>query len=410
MENRRNGRSSSSSSNGSRGQNSSRRGFAAVDPEERREIARMGGHASHGGNGHNGKATSSRSGYSGSGHSSREVDSYDDDNFDYHRRRDEDDYESDHSRGGSDEGRGRQGFASMDNEGRREVARMGGEASHRGRGNSYDDFQDFDYESEYDDQDYENDGGARYHGGSSNRSSSNGHGRKGFASMDQEERREIALMDGRASHDGRSRGYESDQDSDYWGSDGEDYENEDRSPSAHGYRGRSSSNNGNGRQGFASMSPDERREITRRGGEASHGGRGRSQDDDQDYDNQRSFDDYESESSSRIGGGSGGSQSSRGSQNSRRSQSSPSVSSSLGTSGSRSASSSGSTSSSREGQRSQVRQNGGLSFASMDKEQLRKIASKGGRIAHERGTAHEFTSEEARDAAHKRENTGRGRK
>ncbi|MFN6517556.1 MAG: KGG domain-containing protein [Nostoc sp. CreGUA01] len=40
-------------------------------------------------------------------------------------------------------------------------------------------------------------------------------------------------------------------------------------------------------------------------------------------------------------------------------------------------------------------------FASMDDDKQREIASKGGRAAHEKGTAHEFTSEEAREAGHK---------
>jgi general stress protein YciG len=40
-------------------------------------------------------------------------------------------------------------------------------------------------------------------------------------------------------------------------------------------------------------------------------------------------------------------------------------------------------------------------FASMDPEQQREIASKGGKAAHEKGTAHEFTSEEAREAGRK---------
>lgn len=44
---------------------------------------------------------------------------------------------------------------------------------------------------------------------------------------------------------------------------------------------------------------------------------------------------------------------------------------------------------------------GGRGFASMDEERQRQIASLGGRAAHERGTAHEFTSEEARDAGRK---------
>ena len=40
-------------------------------------------------------------------------------------------------------------------------------------------------------------------------------------------------------------------------------------------------------------------------------------------------------------------------------------------------------------------------FAAMDPEKQREIARKGGRIAHLRGNAHEFTSEEARDAGRK---------
>ncbi len=40
-------------------------------------------------------------------------------------------------------------------------------------------------------------------------------------------------------------------------------------------------------------------------------------------------------------------------------------------------------------------------FAAMAPDLQRAIASKGGRIAHERGTAHEFTSEEARRAGKK---------
>ncbi len=40
-------------------------------------------------------------------------------------------------------------------------------------------------------------------------------------------------------------------------------------------------------------------------------------------------------------------------------------------------------------------------FASMDDQKQREIASKGGKAAHERGTAHEFTSEEARMAGRK---------
>ena len=56
-------------------------------------------------------------------------------------------------------------------------------------------------------------------------------------------------------------------------------------------------------------------------------------------------------------------------------------------------------------------------FASMDRAKQREIASKGGKAAHQKGTAHEWTSEEARDAGRKggiashqrrREQTGSG--
>jgi general stress protein YciG len=40
-------------------------------------------------------------------------------------------------------------------------------------------------------------------------------------------------------------------------------------------------------------------------------------------------------------------------------------------------------------------------FASMDPQRKREIASKGGRAAHEKGTAHEFTPDEARNAGRK---------
>lgn len=40
-------------------------------------------------------------------------------------------------------------------------------------------------------------------------------------------------------------------------------------------------------------------------------------------------------------------------------------------------------------------------FASMDRERQREIASKGGRAAHAKGTAHEWTADEARVAGRK---------
>lgn len=40
-------------------------------------------------------------------------------------------------------------------------------------------------------------------------------------------------------------------------------------------------------------------------------------------------------------------------------------------------------------------------FASMDEDKQREIASKGGKAAHQSGNAHEFSSEEAREAGKK---------
>jgi general stress protein YciG len=40
-------------------------------------------------------------------------------------------------------------------------------------------------------------------------------------------------------------------------------------------------------------------------------------------------------------------------------------------------------------------------FAAMDREKQRQIASKGGRAAHAKGSAHEFTSDQAREAGRK---------
>ncbi len=40
-------------------------------------------------------------------------------------------------------------------------------------------------------------------------------------------------------------------------------------------------------------------------------------------------------------------------------------------------------------------------FASMDRTKQKEIASKGGKAAHQKGTAHEWTSDEAREAGRK---------
>ena len=47
-------------------------------------------------------------------------------------------------------------------------------------------------------------------------------------------------------------------------------------------------------------------------------------------------------------------------------------------------------------------------FASMSAEKQREIASKGGRAAHEKGTAHEWTPDEARNAGRKGGQISRG--
>lgn len=169
---------------------SSRRGFAAMDPDEQREIAREGGRAAHA-----------------------------------------------------------QGVAhEFTSEEAREAGRRGGQMSRGGRGRD----EDYDYESE------------------GRRGERNSSSRRGFAAMDPEERREIARQGGQSrweESDDDRRGYASRrQDDDY-----DDY-GEDESEDQEG--GRMSQRQDRSRRGFASMDPERRREIERRGGEASHGGRG----------------------------------------------------------------------------------------------------------------------------------------
>lgn len=93
--------------------------------------------------------------------------------------------------------RGRRGFAAMDPDEQREIASMGGRASHgggRGRSSSRSD-EDYGYEDEDEsDDDYS----------SSSRSSGRGSssGGRGFAGMSDEEHRRISAKGGRASHGG----------------------------------------------------------------------------------------------------------------------------------------------------------------------------------------------------------------
>jgi len=48
-----------------------------------------------------------------------------------------------------------------------------------------------------------------------------------------------------------------------------------------------------------------------------------------------------------------------------------------------------------------VENKGKRGFGSMPEEKVREIASKGGQAAHQKGTAHEFNSQEAREAGRK---------
>ena len=47
-------------------------------------------------------------------------------------------------------------------------------------------------------------------------------------------------------------------------------------------------------------------------------------------------------------------------------------------------------------------------FAAMDEDKQREIARKGGKAAHAKGTAHQFTTEEAREAGRKGGQASRG--
>src|SRR5215218_9924816 len=56
---------------------------------------------------------------------------------------------------------------------------------------------------------------------------------------------------------------------------------------------------------------------------------------------------------------------------------------------------------SQQNSSAQARTRSNRGFASMDREKQKEIASKGGRAAHAKGTAHEFDSGEAREAGRK---------
>ena len=80
-------------------------------------------------------------------------------------------------------------------------------------------------------------------------------------------------------------------------------------------------------------------------------------------------------------------------------------------SGTQSGSQSGSQGGNQSGKASDNKQSDTSSrgFASMDPERQREIASEGGKAAHEKGTAHEFTPEEARAAGSQSHKNDSGR-
>src|SRR5262245_36083275 len=55
----------------------------------------------------------------------------------------------------------------------------------------------------------------------------------------------------------------------------------------------------------------------------------------------------------------------------------------------------------RSEEKNEERRSGRRGFAAMDRDRVREIASKGGKAAHAAGTAHQFTSDEARVAGRK---------
>lgn len=283
------------------------RGFASMPREEVHRIAAMGGHASHSGHGRN---------YSGSNQY--------DEGRDYDR-----DYENYGAGRDGGRGNGGRGFASMPREDVRRMAAMGGHALHGGYGNQghygqyegnwendrdygydEDDYNDRGgYEREYSSQPYNQSGYSDYREGrgddwededdydyrqstnssyeegygdegydsgyqreSGNRGKSgrqglnarshSGRGRQGFASMPKDQVRRIAAMGGRASHGGHGGN-----------SAGIKGRTSSTSRVSNSSRGTSRvSGRSGGKRGFAAMDKDEVRRIAAMGGKASHGG------------------------------------------------------------------------------------------------------------------------------------------
>jgi len=225
-------------------------------------------------------------------------------------------------------------------------------------------------------RDYEYDDRYQYDDSRGNGRSRN---RRGFASMDPEEHREISRRGGYASHGG----YDS-QGSRYGDQEYDDY-SESGSQGAEHYRyERPYSGSEYGRESGRGWhgDPEGHSEASERGWQ-SRRGNGNYDDDRYESHRGRSYDDDYRGSNSGYRGSStgyGGSSSAYGDErNAWRSRSPYNYGRGEYRSGS-----------------------GRRGFAGMDPEEQREIASMGGRAAHRSGRAHEFTSAEARRAAEER--------
>jgi general stress protein YciG len=135
-------------------------------------------------------------------------------------------------------------------------------------------------------------------------------------------------------------------------------------------------------RGFASMDPERQRRISSMGGRSSQSGSSR--EDYRDYDSEDDYDDYDDEydPQSNYDNDYDDDFEDRG----YRSRSNDSDYDEDDNNSSRHWGS---------------RRNGNRGFASMPREEVRRIASMGGRAAHEYGNAHEWDSDEAREAGHR---------
>ena len=201
----------------------SQRGFASMDPEQRRMISCEGRRASHG---HRGRR-------------------YEDEDYD-DERYEEDDYEHPQDRYYDDDYDRYGPESEYDDEeddrdyGRRHVYGEGEDYDDEGYGDDYDEDDDYDRDGDY----------------------YRGRGGRGFGSMPREEVRHIASMGGRASHGGRVNGRSG-------GSRSRGFDEPSRLSRRSGNGRRNPSYGG---RGFAGMPREEVRRIARMGGEASHGG------------------------------------------------------------------------------------------------------------------------------------------